>query len=583
MKKFTFLLIFLMLLLLPSTLYARSLDIDTYNISYNLNEDGVINVSEKIVYSLDGCFTELYLQKPTNLKIINADGFCENKECSFRHDKTGTPTGDQELVLKSSYCDESVVVNFSYDVVNVINQLQDGYQFYYFLYGKDTLYSTDLTIFLKVPGDFKDTKYFIHSKDYNLSISENTMVISKTVIPKEPIEINLLMPEDWFENTENINIDARSMSQIIELEKDWEKDYNRYMSKITVYPKQTQRIIMILFILIPVLFLFFVWYKYGREVSRKELNYFNDYYREVPFKDHDPLLANYYLSEKFSKNWFSSGIMYLVWKGIYNLEKEGKDYFLEKTSKELEVKGYILDIYSFFEKHFKEEKFNVKEIQNRLNNKISFGKNIIDQMKINSSFKKDFIELYKKTKKDYDKLFLDNKEDYEKKGRVIAGYFLLIYSGLFFITSLIFVNKIPSIFLLFIGYLIVTVILFSIFGEPFFGRFTKKGRLKNLRWKGFKKYITDFSDIKNHPPKHVILWEEFLVYATAFGVAKKVTKNIKTLMPQEYSQNTRIAVYSSFIVSKQFSDIGKISSGGASSGSGGGFGGGAGGGGAGGR
>jgi uncharacterized membrane protein len=128
------------------------------------------------------------------------------------------------------------------------------------------------------------------------------------------------------------------------------------------------------------------------------------------------------------------------------------------------------------------------------------------------------------------------------------------------------------LFLIFFG------IVFVVFYKHF-GKFTREGRIINLKWQGFKRYITDFSDIKNHPPKHVILWEEFLVYATAFGVAKKVIKNIKTLNPQEYN-NSRIALYSGFVVSNSFSNLNKMSS---SGGSGGGFGGGAGGGGAGGR
>jgi len=130
--------------------------------------------------------------------------------------------------------------------------------------------------------------------------------------------------------------------------------------------------------------------------------------------------------------------------------------------------------------------------------------------------------------------------------------------------------------------MLVFVATLFLINSRVFGRFTKEGRIINLKWTGFKKYITDFSDIKNHPPKHVILWEEYLVYATSFGIARTVLKNIKSLNLETFNNNSRLGVYSSFIVSNSFSNLNTLSST-SSSGSGGGFGGGGGGGGAGGR
>jgi hypothetical protein len=153
-----FLIILLVVLLLPSFTFARSLSIDNYSIDYVINTDGQVNVSEKLTYTLEGCYTELYLQRPTSLQILNASGSCDGKECFFRHDQKDTPSGDQELVLKSNYCDETINVSFSYDIVNVINQLQDGiFQFYYQLYGKETDYSTNLNISLTIPNSFDNT------------------------------------------------------------------------------------------------------------------------------------------------------------------------------------------------------------------------------------------------------------------------------------------------------------------------------------------------------------------------------------------------------------------------------------------
>lgn len=576
MKKILLILL-IVVLLLPSFTFARSLSIDNYKIDYTLNQDGVVSVSEKLQYTLNGCYTELYLQKPTYLKILNASGFCENKDCFFRHDLTNTPTGDHELVLKSNYCDETIIINFSYDLKNVINQLSDGYyQFFYKLYGEKTEHSPNLEISLTIPGSFQETEYFLHSKNYNLEIIENTLFFSKKVIPKEPVEINLLMPPNFFNLNDNINQDSFSSLQVKNLEENWEKDYDKYIKSITPFSLSTQIIIFVIILIIPFLLLFFIWKKYAREFSRKDVNFFQEYYRELP-DDKDPLLANYFLNENFSNEWFSSGIMYLVWKNIYSLEKEGKNYFLKRNNIDnIKLPDYISKIDLILLKYFEYNKFNINDISKILRGSYNFKENIFYQMKRISDFRKDFSLMSKEIKKSYDDMFFKNKEMYNRDGRKYGFIFLIVYLIPLVILTIIVVDRMPLIFMFFV---IILFISLAFINSKYFGKFTKEGRILNLKWLGFKKYITDFSDIKNHPPKHVILWGEYLVYATSFGISKKVLKNIKAINPQDFKNNQRLAVYSSFALSNSFSNLSKTST----SGSGGGFGGGRGGGGAGGR
>jgi uncharacterized membrane protein len=580
MKRKLLLLLFIFILLLPSLTFARSLSIDNYSIDYTLNSNGLINVSENLTYTLDGCYTELYLQKPISLEILNASGLCVNKECNFRHDLTGTPTGDQELVLKGNYCDETVKLNFSYDIVNLINKLQDGkFQFFYKMYGEDTYYDTNLNLSLTIPGDFKDTEYFLHSKGHDLKITNNKMLISKNVIVNEIIEINLLMPNGWFENTEYIQNDVLTSFQVKEFENNWEKEYDKYYSSITPLPLGYKLLIYFILLFVPFFSLLFIWKKYSKEYSRKQINFYEEYFRELPYKDQDPLLANYFLNENFSSNWFSSAIMYLTWKEVYSLDKEDNNYFLQRTNKEIVLPNYIQKIDLFLQKYFKKNKFNVKDIKNMLNGFVSFDQNIFEKMKTSSSFKKDFLQLNKEIKKEGDSFF-KNKKYYDTSGKKIAGIFGIIFFPLALILCLLVLKKLQFLFLVFILVLVSYLVLIN---SKYFGKFTKEGKIINLRWLAFKKYITDFSDIKNHPPKHVVLWEEYLVYATAFGIAKKVSKNMKIVVPKDNYNNSRLAIYSSFVVSSSFSSLNSISSSASNSGSGGGFGGGSGGGGAGGR
>lgn len=52
-----------------------------------------------------------------------------------------------------------------------------------------------------------------------------------------------------------------------------------------------------------------------------------------------------------------------------------------------------------------------------------------------------------------------------------------------------------------------------------------------LKMAGLKKFLNDFSNIKDRESIEVKLWEEYLIYAQIFGIAKKVAKEFKKLYP----------------------------------------------------
>lgn len=65
-----------------------------------------------------------------------------------------------------------------------------------------------------------------------------------------------------------------------------------------------------------------------------------------------------------------------------------------------------------------------------------------------------------------------------------------------------------------------------------YNRLTQKGINEKEKWTKLKKYMEDFSMIKDKTVPELILWEKYLVYATAFGIAEKVLKQLKVVYPQ---------------------------------------------------
>jgi uncharacterized membrane protein YgcG len=58
-------------------------------------------------------------------------------------------------------------------------------------------------------------------------------------------------------------------------------------------------------------------------------------------------------------------------------------------------------------------------------------------------------------------------------------------------------------------------------------------RARMAPWWGFRNYLREFSSLPEAPALAVIIWEQYLEYATALGVAKEVAKQVGSLVPVE--------------------------------------------------
>ena len=65
---------------------------------------------------------------------------------------------------------------------------------------------------------------------------------------------------------------------------------------------------------------------------------------------------------------------------------------------------------------------------------------------------------------------------------------------------------------------------------------SEKGREEASQWKGLKKYMEDYSLLKERLAPDIVLWEKYLVFATAFGVSKKLIKQLKVVHPEMFEQ-----------------------------------------------
>ena len=74
---------------------------------------------------------------------------------------------------------------------------------------------------------------------------------------------------------------------------------------------------------------------------------------------------------------------------------------------------------------------------------------------------------------------------------------------------------------------------------------------EGLKIAGLKKFLVEFSDMKNKEPIEVHLWQDYLIFAQMFGIPKQVAKQFKDLYPEVYEQSNYD--YTTFIFIHDFS------------------------------
>lgn len=61
---------------------------------------------------------------------------------------------------------------------------------------------------------------------------------------------------------------------------------------------------------------------------------------------------------------------------------------------------------------------------------------------------------------------------------------------------------------------------------------TPAGTRRHAEWKGLKKFLADFSTLDDAPVGHLVLWEHYLVAATALGVADQLVEGLRQRFPE---------------------------------------------------
>ena len=335
-----------------------------------------------------------------------------------------------------------------------------------------------------------------------------------------------------------------------------------------------------------------------RSIKKVEPTVHHEYFRDLPREDATPAEAEYILENKYNGfdvtdigKVFSATILSLALKKSIKIEQiVGKkedskiQIITNDISKITEQKDELI-IFQFIEEACKNKKNGIFKNKNIETDDKSITMQELKKY-IQSNNSKVVTLKSKLDKQMKAKLTQNNYLDLEgikKKGSFasnsVLSVIIMICLYVFADNQQLIVSAANTIGMHWIGILgmIVFAIIDIVIGSSAKNKisaYTQKGVDEQDKWKALKKYMEDFSLLKEKEVPDLVLWEKFLVYATAFGIAEKVIKQLKITYPEydtlDYAIYPNMYIFMHTDFSKSFNSISSSMSSSFSSGTGGG-------------
>ncbi len=549
MKKIVYSLIALCLLI-PSIVIASDVDYDItdYYINANILDNGDLEVEELIV--LDGTFNgyirdivykndALNDDSYSNNKIYNASGielskieakkvkdvsFATFNDSDFKTLKSGVAANNgfikTAIINGNSYKmyfrsdDEKVAFKLSYIIKDVVVLHNDIAELYWTFIGEeydDVIRNLNIRVNLPRVDESDNFRVWAHG-DLNGNINKYDSYLEANIDrlnSYSSVDIRSTFAKNLV-NSDNISKKSGNDAflEILKVEQERADIANKKRQA-----QKNKKIIMMVVAILYYIFLIIIWIytyiKYDKEYPNT-LN--TDYYRDF-IDDYNVEVVDYLFNKNITPNALSAAIMNLVYKKNITLEeiasdKKKKEYLftLKNTNNLNDTEKYLVSF--LFETVGSDNKFSTSDLK-------SYAKS--------SKTCEKFSSKYSSWKS---KVIKDGKEQnfFEKKGTATCiGALTLAFAVLIVVISISF--DVDNIF---IYASLIAGIIFFIYTTTFTKR-TIKGNDHFCKWKAFKKFLIDFGDFKVKELPEISLWDKYMVYATVFGIADKVSKamNVK--------------------------------------------------------
>ena len=439
----------------------------------------------------------------------------------------------------------------SYTVKDVIKKYNDCAELYWQFVGSEFEISADsITGIIKLPNKVSnkdELKVWGHTKYLNGEIYVTDLDIVEFNVNKYKsgnfVEVRIAMPTyvmSKLENTSNIN----KIDSIIEQETEWANEANARRDRRNKNFKLL--ILATIFVNTSIGIMFSKKIKKNKQFLEKNPNILPEqqleYYRELPDKEETPLEAVFILKTGYKQsclpNVFSATILNFALKGYVRIEQEGKTIKILlnkiKTDELTRDEKKVLEILRAASNN---NELTMAELEKYIKNYPS------KLMNLNSTFEK-VSKTQASEKGKFDTNRFNKQIVYAEKNVGYIFLLIIIITASIFTIGYAYKNVqsmlITCTIISLAFFIVVTIInlILNIKITTSFNGFTQKGINEQEQWKAFKKYMEDFSYLNEKEVPELVLWEKYLVFATAFGIADKVLKQLKVKYPELNNQDT---------------------------------------------
>lgn len=627
LKIFILFIVTLFLLILTKNVYADSNDynIESYTINANLQDNGNMHVEELIKYKFNNYVNGVYRDilykytfngqkdnlEPTSSRYqasnvngvfvyVSDTGF-DNMQPYGIQDESMLKDGDSnqyslQNILRDGYRkyvkvymptneEEYRYVKYIYDIYDVGVKYNDASEIYWNFVGKDwDDVLNNLTINFYWGQNLNKSDVYVYPHSYadinNLNIYDDHVTLSyNSVSSNTAVDARVVMPSDVLKSATKTITENYNYQQLDNIEKQIQKQKENRTKSLVI--QGFSIIYIIIFSICLVVASIKVRLKNKKSIKKV------DYYTDLPegFNlDEVKVIVDTSIGI-YDPKLFLSTVLDLINNKYLILDEQKKvktvfnssdyDYYIKlNTDKTFSnLSDYELEIISIL---FNTNKTTIKYKD--------LSKITNEQIELNERIK----ELSAEGKSDYRIYLSDRKKEYQEKfyqknfskllktlvfGSII--YLIITLVNMFIIDP---TDNISSTYMIVMGLVFLYVFVFDL--AFVLSAYNLKQEYADAynKFIGLKKYLKDYSLIKDRYPIEIVLWEKYMVYATLFGEAKKVLKEFKEeLITKGYNEDTIYTSYPTFciasfsdnIVNSIASSTGTSSSGGYSSGGGG--------------
>ncbi len=576
--------------LIPNNVLADgpSYDITNYDMDAYIQEDGTIHIDESITYyfssSANGLTRDLRYFYKTNkdsmepnsaryqatgienitVAVTNPANITTNftKASNAEKGDNGVYTVDAVNADRTDGYDIMVyspissnnfqTVHYSYDITDAVVQYNDMSEIYYNFIGNGIETDVDefnLDIYLPKSINMDDVKYYPHTyatklEDIQVMLDSASNCISFNIrnIPSgKPVDARIVFPNTVLMNcTKKYNNDY-DFNSLYKIENSMSLGNTRYFIHITI-----NIILGVLLVTLCTIFLTYGIIKSKKfRTTVKNVNYFRDIPKHLNLLEYQALLPSK-ATDALSSNLIIATILDLTNRKILNMEtKKG-------ANKKYEYNVSINKNVDFTKLYPYEKQILSLIFSDQISTNFNASAYTEKTLELNARFKEisKNRKLVQQISKASSKKLIDTKKIYEKvKTSLILNFIILIVTLLIvFLFNTLVMNPdkalgivefiMSSVFTAFLTFIVV-IILDDLYKIP-----TDKYAQDQKELLGLWKYLKDYSLIKDRYPIELSIWNEYLVFASLFGIADKVAKEFKEeLIKAGYSDDQIYLTY----------------------------------------